>query len=547
MSENILVRRKKVLKRLSSEKFDLVVIGGGITGAGIAWDAALRGLTVALIEKEDFGSGTSGGSSKLVHAGIRYLAYGEFSLVWHASRERQWLLSKCPHITKPLPFIIPQYSDGKYNFIKLFFAGWAYDILAKFKNTKMHKFLSKKKILQKVPNIKSDTLKRGLYYWDGLMDDCRVTLETALATEKAGGLIANHLEVIAFQKDKNEKMVSAIQVKDNLGQVKPFDIQSKLFVNATGPWTDETIQLLDYPSKLLLPSKGIHIVTKRFIEEDIAIVITADDDRNMFVIPFRENYSLIGTTDTFYNKDLDNVDVTEEDIDYVISAVNNDFPNSITKKDVISAISGVRPLIISEDAESETDTSRDYEIFETLDNLLTITGGKYTIFRYMAEDLVNKAIEKLGYNKKQYSCLTKNSFLHGGDGIENMDIYVEEHTPEIKNEYNIEQDIAEHLVHTYGSAHPELLVILDEKPEMTERITKKYSYILAEIEHAVKNEWCLTLSDFMIRRTQLQLLEHQGLDCAEKVANIMADYLGWSDREKKKQFTSYKQDLVWQK
>jgi len=547
MSSSVLDTRRKTLDVLQSEEFDVLIVGAGITGAAIAWDAALRGLKVAIIDKEDFGAGTSSGSSKLAHAGIRYLAYGEFSLVKHASRERMWMFRSCPHQTLPLPFLIPIYKKGKNTPLKMFIAGTLYDILAKFKNTENHTYKSKKQTLELIPAIKSEPLKRSLFYWDGVMDDARVNLETILSAQEQGAIVANHLKATEFiLKDDPElgEITKGVEAEDTLTGNK-LTIKAKIVVNATGPWVDEVLAPLKDSKKLLRTTKGIHIITKRIVKKNIIVVITADDGRGMFVIPFRRKYSLIGTTDTYFDGNMDHVKITQEDIDYVISAINNDFPNSVTRDDVISAYSGVRPLLISPKAKAETDTSRWFEIIETRPNLLTITGGKYTIFRYMAEKSVDKIISLLQLDKKEYRCSTTEAYLHGGEGIEDMKEYLMRNVPAIMKKYQLPVDIADHIVHTYGKAHTEILELIKEDEKMKERIAEGRPHIVAEISHTIDREMCLTLSDFMLRRTQLQLLEHQGLDCIEKIVTVMAKILGWNSAEKKKQLENYKNDLTW--
>lgn len=540
--------RKKNLALLAKEHYDVLIIGAGITGAGIAWDATLRGLKVAIVDKEDFGAGTSSGSSKLAHAGIRYLAYGEFSLVRHASRERMWMFKHIPHQTAPLPFLIPIYKKGKNSILKMIFAGVLYDILSYFRNTKTHRFLSKKKTLEKIPNLKSGSLKRSLFYYDGIMDDARVTLETVLSARDSGALCLNHVKVEELNKKQGsdgKNRISTIIARDMLSG-EEIEIQAKIVVNATGPWTDDLIgKAIDKKSKILRTTKGIHIITKRIVKEDIIAVITADDERGMFVIPFRKDYSLTGTTDTYYDGDMNHVDITQEDIDYVISAINNDFPGSITRADVISAYSGIRPLLISPKAKAETDTSRWFEIIKVLPNFFTITGGKYTIFRYMAEKMVDRLVKELQYKKKDYKCTTKNTFVHGGEGIENIKKYLANNVLKISKKYKLEEDIAEHIINTYGTMHMEVLKFVETDKDLAKRIAKRRPHIFAEVHYTVTNEMCLTLSDFMFRRSQLQLLEHQGLDCAEKIAKEMGKILTWNETEIKKQYSNYKKDLVW--
>lgn len=542
-----LEKRKKDLELLVKHEFDILIVGAGITGAGIAWDAAMRGLKVAIIDKEDFGAGTSSGSSKLVHAGMRYLAYLEFKLVKLASKERMWMFRALPHITEPIPFLIPIFKKEKNTFARMLLAGTLYDILSRFKNTDKSAFLSKEKTLEKIPNLRSNTLKRSLFYWDGIMDDARVTLETILSAREFGAIAVNHVKADSFIKETNSEIgeiVRGVTATDTLSDEK-ITIKAKIVINATGPWTDQVIGMLGDESKLLRTTKGIHIITKKLFDSNTVVVIVTDDRREMFVIPFRKKYTLIGTTDTDYRDKFDHVAVTQDDIDYVISAVNNDFPNSITKDDVISAYSGIRPLILSPKAKSETDTSRWFEIIETRPNLLTVTGGKYTIFRYMAEKSIDKCLEILDLNKKDYPCKTEKSQLHGGVGITYIIDYLRKHVPPLMKKYDLDFEVVDHIVHTYGTAHTMIFDLIDKNEKLKERITEDRPHILAEIIYIVENEMCLTLSDFLLRRTQLQLIENQALDCVEKVAKEMGKILGWDNKRQKDEIENYKKDLMW--
>ncbi len=547
MTSIAIKQREKNLELLVKHEFDILIVGAGITGAGIAWDAAKRGLKVAIIDKEDFGAGTSSGSSKLVHAGFRYMAYGEFNLVRHASRERMWMFKALPHITEPIPFLIPIYKKGKNGFVKLLFGGTLYDVLSNFKNTYKSAFLSKKKTLEKIPNLKSDTLKQSLFYWDGIMDDARVTLETILSAQENGAIAVNHVKADSFITETDSELgevVKGVKALDVLSN-EMFTIKAKVVINATGPWTDQVIKTLGDESKLLRTTKGIHIITKKIFDSNTIVVITADDKRSMFVIPFRKKYSLIGTTDTDYKDKFDHVAVTQEDINYVISAVNNDFPGSITKDDVISAYSGIRPLILSPKAKSETDTSRWFEIFETRPNLLTITGGKYTIFRYIAEKSVDKCIKVLDLKKKDYPCKTEKSQLHGGVGINYIIDYLRKHVPPLIKKYEMDFEVVDHIVHTYGTAHTNIFDLIDKNEKLKERIAEDRPHILAEIIYIVENEMCHTLSDFLLRRTQLQLIDNQALDCAEKIAVEMGKLLMWDKKRQKEEIENYKKDIMW--
>ncbi|MGC9781058.1 MAG: glycerol-3-phosphate dehydrogenase/oxidase [Candidatus Heimdallarchaeota archaeon] len=546
MPSSSLKLRQEKIELLEKEEFDVVIIGAGITGAGIAWDAALRGLKVAIIDKGDYGEGTSSCSSKLVHAGIRYLSNCEFSLVKLASQERMLMFKMCPHQTAPIPFLIPVYKKGKNTTLRMLAAGVLYDTLSSFKNTENFNFLSKEKTLEKVPHIKTDDLKHSLYYWDGIMDDARVTLETILSAQENGALCINYVKADSFilEKFEQDEIVKGVNVTDIISG-KSFSIKGKVIINSTGPWTDEVLSTLGIESKFLRTTKGIHIVTKRIVRNNLVVVVTADDGRSLFVIPFRSKYSLIGTTDTDYTESNDYVAVTNEDIEYVISAVNNDFPGALTKDDVISAYSGVRPLLLDPTAKSEDKTSRGFEIIESKFNLLTVTGGKYTIFRHMAEKTVDKILKIMHLKKRDYPCKTKKTQLYGAIGIKNMIDYLRTNVSLIIKKFGFDFEVADHIVHTYGTNHQKILTLIEKDKKLKERIVKDRPHILVEIVYSIENEMCLSLSDFMLRRTQLQLLEHQGLDCAERIAEEMGNILGWDKNQKKQQFDNYVKDLTW--
>ncbi|MHA1121893.1 MAG: FAD-dependent oxidoreductase [Candidatus Heimdallarchaeota archaeon] len=547
MTSFAIKQRKKDLELLTKHEFDILIVGAGITGAGIAWDAAMRGMKVAIIDKEDFGAGTSSGSSNLVHAGLRYLSYGEFNLIRHASRERMWMFQALPHITEPIPFLLPIYKNGKFTSAELLLAGMLYDISSRFKNTNNSTFLTKDQSISKIPNLRSDTLKRSLLYWDGVMDGARVTLENILSAQENGTITVNHVKAISFIIETDSELgevVKGVNAIDTLSDEKII-IKAKVVINATGPWTDQVIKTLGDESKLLRTTKGIHIITKKIFDSNTVVVVTSDDRRLMYVIPFRKKYSLIGTTDTDYKGQFDHIAVTQEDIDYVISAVNNDFPGSITKEDVISAYSGIRPLILSPKAKSETDISRGFKIFETKPNLLTIVGGKYTIFRYMAEKAVDKCVKILDLNKKDYPCKTEKSQLHGGVGITNIFNYLKKHVPPLIKKYDMDFELVDHIVHTYGTAHTKIFDLIDKNDKLKERIAENRPHILAEIIYIVENEMCHTLSDFLFRRTQLQLIDNQALDCVEKVAKEMGKLLMWDKKRQNEEIENYKKDLMW--
>ncbi|MFX0209072.1 MAG: glycerol-3-phosphate dehydrogenase/oxidase, partial [Candidatus Hodarchaeota archaeon] len=353
----VLEKRQQILQTFKAQKFDLLIIGGGITGAGIAWDAALRGLKVALVEKGDFASGTSSRSSNLIHAGLRYVFQKEFKLVREASMERRHLLDKAGHHVTPLPIIIPSYEDEKPNKLQIRLLLTFYDILAMFRNYKRHRRVSKKYLLNTVPGMREENLIGGYIYYDAKMDDARFTLQIVRAAEDAGAILLNYAEVVELIKNEAEVCGTRIVDKTNGNQ---FDIQASLVIVATGPWTDKILTLDDPNHQAIVrTTKGVHIITSRLMPScekfgDIGMVTKGPDGRFAFIIPWGE-YSIVGTTDTDFEKSSDEVTPTEEDIEYLIATANRFIPNAISRKDIFSIYAGVRPLVapLGKEAASE--------------------------------------------------------------------------------------------------------------------------------------------------------------------------------------------------
>ncbi|MHA2306331.1 MAG: glycerol-3-phosphate dehydrogenase/oxidase, partial [Candidatus Hodarchaeales archaeon] len=444
---NPIESRNKTIKRMNAEEFDVVIIGGGINGAGIARDAILRGFSVALIEKNDIGYGTSSGSSKIVHAGLRYLAQKEFRLVREASIERKKILEMAPHITRPLEFLLPLYSDLNTSKSRIRLGVWLYDLLATFRNYTFHKIRNSEIGRNFLPNpIREENFQGIASYGDGQMDDVRFTLEVMLSAEKHGALVLNYCQAVNFNEDSQGNIESLIAI-DNITNEK-IQIKAKSFVIACGHWTDDIIQQINpSASKRIRQTKGIHLITKRFYNKDYAVVVPVQDGRIMFLVPFGK-YQLVGTTDTDYSGNFDDIPVSTEDIEYVIKAVNYIFPNALRKEDVVSAYSGLRPLIISSDAGSESETSRKHEIFTIKPNVLAIAGGKFTTYRSMAKEMVDIISNQID---KKAKCKTDKVPLFGWLSTKRK--YWKEWViiskENMKIRYQLPDDVAEHLLR-YG-------------------------------------------------------------------------------------------------
>jgi glycerol-3-phosphate dehydrogenase len=538
---SLLKYREDTKNRMSSTEYDILVIGGGITGAGIARDAALRGFSVALVEKDDFGYGTSSGSSKIVHAGIRYVAQKEFRLVREASVERKKILEMTPHITKPLKFIVPLHSDTLTTKSKVRQFVWVYDLLAGFRNYTFHKFLNPEKAKLVLPNpLREKNFQGAAIYGDGQMDDARLTLEVILSAEEAGADVLNYCSADKFSV--REEKTNSVTLTDRINN-HTFDIHAKIIVLACGHWNDGVIQQID-PSYVprIRPTKGIHLITKRFYNLEYTIGMPVEDRRLIFVIPFGQ-YQLVGTTDTDYTDDLDDIKVTQEDVHYLIDAVNFIFPGSLTENDVVSAYSGLRPLIKSEGAESESDVSRKHEIYQVKPNIFSIAGGKFTTYRSMAKELVDELTKLLVSEKK---CTTDKVPLYGWVSTKRKgwDIWAKVACDNMMIRYKLPEKIATHLLR-YGKHYQRLVDDIGDDDKLRTVISKYRPYIFGEIDYYVKYEKAVTLRDVLLRRSQIQLSIEQGLDCIEPIAQHMANLLGWSSEKTREEIQEYKDTLVW--
>ena len=539
---DILNYRHETIQKIQTTEFDILVIGGGITGAGIARDAALRGYSVALVEKKDFGYGTSSGSSKIVHAGIRYLAQKEYRLVREGSLERKKIIEMAPHLSRPIRFILPAYSDMIFTKSKLRKGVWVYDLLANFRNFTFHKILDAEKAQLLLPSpLKEENFQGAVLYGDGLMDDARLTLDVILSAEEHEAHVLNYCEVISFNKNSEGTVIKA-NVQDKL-ENKEFEIKASMYVLACGHWTDKVVQTLDpsAPEKVRT-TKGIHIITRRIYDKDYDLGLPISDGRIFFICPFG-NYNLIGTTDTDYTDDSDYVPVLEEDIEYLIEATNFLFPGILKKEDIFSAYSGIRPLIVSPTAETESDVSRKHEIFNLNPNTFAIAGGKYTTYRAMAKEMVDLLSKELGTKNK---CITDKIPLYGWVSTKrkNWENWATIAMENLTIRYQMSKDIAQHLLR-YGKNYLQICEEMDYDPQLRERISENRPYVYAEIDHFIKHEKAITLNDIMLRRTQLQLSEFQGLDCVERVAKRMARVLGWSSEKMNEEISIYKNSLAW--
>ncbi|MDH7486737.1 MAG: glycerol-3-phosphate dehydrogenase/oxidase [Anaerolineae bacterium] len=539
--------RSQNLERLATEPLDLLVIGGGVTGAGIAWDGALRGLRVGLVEKADFGSGTSGRSARLIHGGIRYLAQWQIGLVYESSRERRTLLRIAPHLVRPLPFLYPLYKGGKDRRIKIRAGMWMYDTLALFRNIHIHRMLDREETLEAEPCVAARRLLGAAEYYDAQVDDARLTLATAQAAHRAGALIANYTRAVGFLRDEAGQ-IGGITARDELTG-ETLDIVARVVVNATGVWADELMRLDESQAgRRLRPTKGIHIVVdrRRFGNRHAIVFTSPRDERMLFLVPWGP-LAYIGTTETDYAGDLDRPHATAEDVAYLLEAANLAFPGvRLAEEDIISTWAGLRPLIADEEEENAYDLSREHEIFESDTGLISIAGGKLTTYRHMAEEVVDRVVARLAarYGVGGFrECSTDETPLDPAP-LSELRRLVEEGRGEAASA-GVEPEMMRHLIGRFGSGYRAVVRLIAEDPSLGEPIVGGLPYLWAEVEYALAEEMAVTLSDMLVRRIPLlYAAPDQGLSVARAVAERMAAVLSWDEAGIARQLAAYAQEAA---
>lgn len=493
--------RNLIKKNLRNKEFDVVVIGGGITGAGIALDATQRGMKVALVEMQDFAQGTSSRSTKLVHGGLRYLKQAQIKVVAETGKERAIVYENGPHVTTPEWMLLPMHKGGTFGKFTTNIGLTMYDRLAGVKRHERKKMLSKQATLNKEPLVKKDGLKGGGYYVEYRTDDARLTIEVMKRAAEKGAEVINHTKSTDFVYDAKNK-VSGIKVKDMLTG-EEYQINAKKVINAAGPWVDE-VRKKDYTrnNKQLRLTKGVHVVIdqSKFPLRQAVYFDTEKDGRMIFAIP-REGKAYVGTTDTFYNNEKTKPLTNQEDRDYLIDAINYMFPDvHVTDADIESTWAGVRPLIL-EDGKDPSEISRKDEIWEGKSGLLTIAGGKLTGYRHMALEIVDLLAKRLKqeYGLKFVDSKTKNTPISGGDvgGSKNFENYVNRKVQEGKA-LGLSTDVAHNLASKYGSNVDKLFAIAQLTNEKDLNIPLE---LYVQLVYSVQNEMVYKPTDFLIRRT----------------------------------------------
>jgi glycerol-3-phosphate dehydrogenase len=512
------------LARMTEEQFDVLVVGGGITGAGVALDASARGLRTAMVDARDFASGTSSKSSKLVHGGLRYLQQKEYALVYEGLAERQHLLENAPHLVQPLPFLIPLFGrDGVVNqtMAKAYSTAlWLYDATGGWRIGKRHQRLALEQTLAHFPTLRTDRLVAGFLYWDARTDDARLTLDVArTAVLDHGAAAANYAPIVALNKDSRGRISGA-----RIGIGDGFDIRASCVVNAAGVWVDHLRVLDEGPDAqgTLRPAKGVHIaVPWKKLHVDIAAVLPVmSDKRSIFVVPWGD-FVYLGTTDTDYTGPLDDPQCTAEDIDYVLTAVNAFVTEPLSTSDVVGTWAGLRPLVAAASSERTADLSRRHSVTTSTSGMVTIAGGKLTTYRRMAADTVDEVGRMLG--RRLRPSPTKHLRLRGAVGSEALQ------QPGAAAGLGVGDELLAHLAGRYGGEARTVTAMIEADPELGRPLLPGLPHVRAEAVYAARYEMAQTLDDVLSRRTRALLFARDlAAEHALEVARVMAPELGWT-------------------
>jgi len=505
--------RAAALERLGAETFDVLVVGGGITGAGVALDAASRGLRTALVERDDFGSGTSSKSSKLVHGGLRYLGQGDYRLVAQALAERQRLLENAPHLVRPLPFLVPSYGS-RARMRAVSSALWLYDLTGGFRIGCLHRRLSTADALAQTPSLRREGLVGAHLYLDAQADDARLTLAVArTAVLDHGAVAANHVGVTGLLIGAAGRVAGAAVQADG----RDLEVRATVVVNATGVWAD---QLEDGGRVSIRPAKGVHItVPAHRVRTDVALVVNVPSDgRSIFVVPWPgADRVYIGTTDTDYDGPLDGPLCTVDDVTYLLDAVNDALTTDLTADDVVGTWAGLRPLVAGASSARSADLSRRHRVSSSPQRVVTIAGGKLTTYRAMAADTVDEVEVVLG--RRHVPCRTADLALRGALRTAGG---------------------TDHLGGRYGREARVVAAMVTADPALGEPLVPTLPYLRAEAVYAARHEMAGSLDDVLARRTRALILARDAsVAAAGDVGRLLAPELGWDGAETTAQVSAY--------
>lgn len=527
-------QRAAAISTLQSEEFDILVIGGGVNGVGVALDAVTRGLKVALVESQDLAAGTSSRSSKLIHGGLRYLEQYDFKLVREALHERELMVStQCPHLVKPVSFLYPLTEKVKER--TYVGAGLAlYDALRGFKRAlPSHKHLTGKTIASISPSLRQDIITGAIRYFDAQVDDARHTMMIARTAARHGAVMATSVRVDDLLR--NGKKVTGVTATD-LKTGQTLTISAKATIMCAGVWSDELHQRFGLtPGYSVAMSKGVHIVVPQSAIKSKDGIILKTAVSVLFLIPWEDKW-IVGTTDTPYEGDRAKPIATQEDVQYILDQANRVLEPQLKSEDIIGVFAGLRPLVANSASSATTKLSREHTVDRPAPGFVSLAGGKYTTYRVMAKDAVDLAV--LDLRKIVSESVTEKLPLIGADGY----FALQQQVLKIADETNLSEATVIHLLNRYGSLISEIMEIILENPEMSERIIPDLPYIKAEILHAASHEGALSVEDVLLRRTRISFeASDSGLSAANEVAEIIGTVLNWSAADRRGSVQSFAQ------
>ncbi len=530
---------KRFIEEENKEKFDLIIVGGGITGAAVAYIAATRGLSVALFEKEDYGGATSAATSKLIHGGLRYLANGELKLVRESLRERRILGNIAPNFVYSLPFLMPMYRRWKGNIWKMLVGMYLYDALSydkkdtwdKSKRLQNHKLVSFRKTTRLEPNLKMEDLRNAFYFFDyqSIFPE-RLTLAFIKSAAEYGARVSNYTPVEGFVFGEDNR-ITGVRVRDTFtGATR--EVHGELIINCGGTWADKILNMAagkDSPALKVKRSEGIHIITKKIAGNHV-VSLQKKDGGHMMIMPWRD-HSLIGTTDKEFHGDPDDYRVSPESIDEVIDNVNENYGRKISRADIIHAYGGLRPLV-DDQTKGTYETSRKYEVYDNatdgIEGMITVEGGKYTTSRSLAREVLRLISSKL--DRTLSDSVSDNLYLSGCEIRDMRQFMIRQHL----NYRDFSRNTVEYVSRNYGTESKVVFQIARDDNRFAEVISHD-GEILAEVVYAIRYESAKTLRDIMLRRTGTGTLGNPGRDTVEKIASVAAEMLGWDDKRREEE------------
>jgi glycerol-3-phosphate dehydrogenase len=523
------------LQELTSSTVDLLVVGGGIVGCGIARDAALRGLRVALIEREDLGAGTTSRSTRLIHGGLRYLELLDFALVRQDMREREILLRIAPHLVRPLPFLVPMYGWPAWKRDRLRVGMVLYDLLSYDKTLPRHRFLTRDATLEAEPHLNARGLQGAAQYYDCQVQfPERLALANAIDAAEHGALIRTYTDVVRFLTEDDQ--VVGVEARD-IATDRRVAIRATVTVNATGPWLDRSLaSVVDERAPLLRTTKGVHLVMPKMANNAI-LSIAATDGRVFFVVPWF-GYSLVGTTDTDFEGDPSRAHADSPDVSYLLREAASIFPEA-QGAPVYYSMAGVRALVRKEGVKtsevSRRHSIRDHARAGGPDGLISVLGGKITAYRGIAEETVDLAMERLGRHSARHTAFSP---LPGGDA--SHDDVLQTLRPRAQS-MGLADEHVEHLIELYGSRARDVLVLAERRPQLATQLCEHGPTLRAQVCYAAQTEGAETLADVLLRRAPIGLASCLALDCVDVASDLVGQTLRWDEDRRRREAEAYRQ------